>query len=56
VQVLGFDAALSTAWGVATAATDRYQLPRFTPWDRSPVRFVLRLARNLFDPVHSVPA
>jgi len=56
VRALGFDAALSTAWGVATAATDRYQLPRFTPWDRSPVAFVLRLGRNLFDPVDSVPA
>ena len=55
VRTLGFDAALSTAWGVATKTTDRYQLPRFTPWDRSPARFVLRLAQNMFNPVHSVP-
>lgn len=55
VRALGFDAALSTAWGVATKTTDLYQLPRFTPWDRSPVRFVLRLAQNLFNPVRSVP-
>jgi peptidoglycan/xylan/chitin deacetylase (PgdA/CDA1 family) len=53
VRALGFDAALSTMWGVATAATDRYQLPRFTPWDRSPLAFALRLCRNLFNPVHS---
>ena len=56
VRALGFDAALSTAWGVATAATDRYQLPRFTPWDRSPVAFVMRLGRNLFHPIHSALA
>ncbi len=43
----GFEAAVSTAWGVATAASDPYQLPRFTPWDRSDGRFSLRLARNL---------
>lgn len=43
----GFRAAFSTAWGVATCESDRYQLPRFTPWDRTPVRFGLRLARNL---------
>jgi peptidoglycan/xylan/chitin deacetylase (PgdA/CDA1 family) len=30
----GFDAAVSTAWGAARAATDPFYLPRFTPWDR----------------------
>lgn len=43
----GFDAAVSTAWGVAGRDTDPFQLPRFTPWDRTPLRFGLRLARNL---------
>lgn len=43
----GFRAAFSTAWGVATRASDRYQLPRFTPWDRTPLRFGLRMVRNL---------
>lgn len=47
VRKLGFTAAVSTAWGVATRASDVYQLPRFTPWDRTPTRFLLRLARNL---------
>jgi len=47
VRALGFAAAVSTAWGVATRASDPYQLPRFTPWDRTPARFLLRLARNL---------
>jgi peptidoglycan/xylan/chitin deacetylase (PgdA/CDA1 family) len=44
----GFDAAVSTAWGSADASSDPFQLPRFTPWDRSPARFGLRLASNLW--------
>jgi peptidoglycan/xylan/chitin deacetylase (PgdA/CDA1 family) len=43
----GFDAALSTAWGAASAGCDLYQIPRFTPWDRSAWRYGLRLADNL---------
>lgn len=43
---LGFSAAFSTAWGAAHAASDLYQLPRFTPWDKTPIRFTLRLLRN----------
>ncbi|MCG5524349.1 polysaccharide deacetylase family protein [Ectothiorhodospira haloalkaliphila] len=46
----GFEAAVSTAWGVSTRETDPYQLARFTPWDDSPGRFGLRLVRNLFRP------
>ena len=46
VRDIGFDAALTTAWGVATRAGDRHQIPRFTPWDRTPNRFVTRLLRN----------
>lgn len=42
----GFAAAVATAWGVATPASDRYQLPRFTPWDRDTTRFGLRLYWN----------
>jgi peptidoglycan/xylan/chitin deacetylase (PgdA/CDA1 family) len=48
VRRLGFEAAVSTAWGVAQAASDRFQLPRFTPWDRTPGRFLLRLMQNTF--------
>jgi peptidoglycan/xylan/chitin deacetylase (PgdA/CDA1 family) len=44
---LGFDFAVSTAWGAASRDSDPYQIPRFTPWDRSEWRFALRLARNL---------
>jgi len=47
VREAGFDAAVSTAWGAASHDTDRFQLPRFTPWDQSRVRFAARMAQNL---------
>ena len=47
VQEAGFRVAVSTHWGVATPASDRLQLPRFTPWDRAPLRFAVRLLLNL---------
>jgi len=43
VRDLGFQAAVSTTWGVADSESDIWQLPRFTPWDRSPVKFMARL-------------
>jgi peptidoglycan/xylan/chitin deacetylase (PgdA/CDA1 family) len=43
----GFDVAVSTTWGAASATSDTFQLPRFTPWDRARWAFALRLARNL---------
>jgi len=48
VKQLGFEAAVSAAQGVAHAASDSFQLPRFTPWDRTPGKFVLRLFHNTF--------
>jgi peptidoglycan/xylan/chitin deacetylase (PgdA/CDA1 family) len=45
---LGFAAAVSTAAGAARVGDPLHQLPRFTPWDRTPVRWGARLARNLF--------
>jgi peptidoglycan/xylan/chitin deacetylase (PgdA/CDA1 family) len=48
VKKLGFEAAVSTARGVAHAASDPFQLPRFTPWDRTPRKFLLRLLQNTF--------
>ena len=48
VKKLGFEAAVSTAQGVAHTASDPFQLPRFTPWDRTPGKFVLRLLHNTF--------
>jgi peptidoglycan/xylan/chitin deacetylase (PgdA/CDA1 family) len=55
VEELGFDAAFSTAFGVARSDSDAYQLPRFTPWGRSRWRYALRLAQNLMrpDPAHA---
>lgn len=46
VRELGFDCAVVTSHGVSVAATDRHQLARFTPWDRSEARFQLRMLRN----------
>lgn len=46
VDALGFKAAVSTHWGVGTSHSDKYQLPRFTPWDRHPLKFGLRLLAN----------
>jgi len=43
VQELGFEAAVSSAWGAARAGDDVYQIPRITPWDRPNWRFGLRL-------------
>ena len=44
VSKLGFRAAVSTAQGAFARGDDRWQIPRFTPWDRAPERFALRLA------------
>lgn len=54
VRDVGFSAAVSTAWGTASAASDRFQLPRFTPWDRSRWRFGARLLANLRRPVSAL--
>lgn len=46
----GFDAAVTSALGAARPETDPYELPRFTPWDRSSSGFLLRMGSNLFTP------
>lgn len=43
VKNLGYIGAVSTEWGVNGPDTDRWQLARFTPWDKTPVRFLLRM-------------
>jgi hypothetical protein len=53
VKRFGFEAAVSTAHGAAMAGSDRYQLPRFTPWDRGEVRFSLRMAQNFLTTVET---
>ena len=47
VRDCGFKAAVSTAWGAASMRSDPFQLPRFTPWDRSRLRYGARLLTNL---------
>ncbi len=47
---LRFEGAVSTSWGASRGTPDPFQLPRFTPWDRNRLRFVLRLAHNLTVP------
>ena len=47
VQRLGFEGAVATHWGVARTGTCRFELPRFTPWDRTRLRFGARMAHNL---------
>ncbi len=48
VREAGFTAAFTTAAGTSGAASDIYQLPRFTPWSRDPLRFDLMMLRNLW--------
>jgi len=45
VKQAGFDAAVSTVWGVAAKESDLYQLPRFTPWDQNIAKFIFRLEK-----------
>lgn len=47
VEAAGFRFAFTTVPGASSAATDRFRLPRFTPWDRSALRFQARMLRNL---------
>jgi peptidoglycan/xylan/chitin deacetylase (PgdA/CDA1 family) len=47
VRNAGFDAAVSTSHGAARIGEDPFQIPRFTPWDRSRPKFAARLVSNL---------
>lgn len=46
VRSLGFDAAVSTATGVATRQSDPWQLPRFSPRRHGAAQLFYRLLRN----------
>ena len=50
VEIAGYEAAVSTQWGVASNMSDKWQLPRFTPWDKTPLRFMTRLLLNFRNP------
>jgi peptidoglycan/xylan/chitin deacetylase (PgdA/CDA1 family) len=47
VRDAGFEAAVTTGWGAANRACDPWQLPRFTPWSRRPLKFDLLMMRNV---------
>lgn len=42
----GFELAVSTAWGFSNRLSDSYQLPRISPWDKTPMRFGLRILKS----------
>jgi peptidoglycan/xylan/chitin deacetylase (PgdA/CDA1 family) len=54
VRRAGFKCAVSTARGAAGTGSDVFQLPRFTPWDRTLPRFALRCAETLLKPKFNV--
>ena len=47
VRACGFRGAMSTAPGAASQGSDVFQLPRFSPWDRTRLRFGVRMLLNL---------
>jgi len=46
VAEAGYDYAVTTVWGSASPAQDRYQLPRFRPWSRTPLYYWSHMVRN----------
>jgi hypothetical protein len=46
MRELGFDVAVTTAYGVGNMRSDPYQLPRFTPWGSSMAKWSVQLVRN----------
>lgn len=46
VTELGFSMAVTTEPGVASNKTDVFMIPRFTPWDKTPTKFMARLLLN----------
>lgn len=55
VKQAGFEAAVTTSRGVSTPHSDPFQLPRFTPWDKSSAKFLIRMALNSRHAVESDP-
>ena len=46
VEKLGFKAAFTSDWGTMSDRSNPYLINRFTPWDKTPFRFLVRLALN----------
>ncbi len=51
VEQAGCSFAFTTHPGAARRTSSRFELPRFTPWDRSAAKFRLRSLQNLFGSV-----
>ncbi len=47
VKALGFSAAVSTSSGASRTGDSPFELPRFTPWGGTRLRWGMRLAQNL---------
>lgn len=56
LEACGYRYACSTSPGTATGASDRFQLPRFTPWDRTRGRYLAHMLQNYFRGARAVPA
>jgi peptidoglycan/xylan/chitin deacetylase (PgdA/CDA1 family) len=50
VEQVGFSGAVSTAPGAASIHSDRFQLPRYTPWAKRKWKFAVQLMNNLKHP------
>ena len=48
IRQIGFKAALTTVWGVASQKSDRYQLPRINLWDASKAQILRTLLRSYY--------
>ncbi len=46
VREAGFKAAVTTESGVCAPGVDSFRLPRFTPWDRSTGKYLVRMLMN----------
>lgn len=56
VEKLGFSAAFATNWGISRPLRDgMFRLKRFTPWDRNPWLFTLRLFLVLLSERFNLP-
>jgi peptidoglycan/xylan/chitin deacetylase (PgdA/CDA1 family) len=47
VRSLGYETAVTTRPGASGPQTNPFLLPRFTPWDRAPLKFCLRMVLNM---------
>jgi peptidoglycan/xylan/chitin deacetylase (PgdA/CDA1 family) len=54
VKKAGYTSAVTTHWGVASASTSVFQIPRFTPWGNNPLNIAWQIARNLLTQPDSV--